>query len=133
VPTALPEYEDPNFRSDGNPYAPVALAVHVGLMAAGAEFGNSASFDPVYVPARGSEIEVTLFWTDEKGIRRRARAQDWVQDHATQKPMTQPWVFGGSRFFVDDKTGQKTYLAEEGDFICLSNFPTAMLDLPIVS
>lgn len=133
VPTAIAEFEDPNFKGSGNPYAPLALAVHVGLMAAGAEFGNPARFVPDYQPARGSEIEVTLFWSDDKGVRHRARAQDWVRSHATQKPMTHPWVFGGSRFYVDDKTGEKTYLAEEGDFICLSNFPTAMLDLPVAS
>ena len=30
-------------------------------------------------------------------------------------------------------SGQKTYLAETGDFICVSNFPSAMLDLPVES
>ncbi|MEX0978835.1 MAG: YdjY domain-containing protein, partial [Pirellulales bacterium] len=27
----------------------------------------------------------------------------------------------------------KSYLAESGDFICVSNFPSAMLDLPVKS
>jgi hypothetical protein len=43
------------------------------------------------------------------------------------------WVFVGSGYYVDEKTGQKTYLAEGGDLICVSNFPTAMLDLSIKS
>src|SRR5437588_8082767 len=38
VPNAIAEFDDPNFKGSGNPYAPLALAVHVGLMAAGAEF-----------------------------------------------------------------------------------------------
>jgi hypothetical protein len=133
VTTPIADYEDPKFTGSGNPYGPLAFIVHAGLMASGAEFGNPAQFDPDYQPARGSEVDITLFWTDEKGERHRARAQDWVRNHTTKKAMTHPWVFGGSRFYVDEKTGEKVYMAEEGDFICLSNFPTAMLDLPVAS
>ncbi len=43
------------------------------------------------------------------------------------------WVFVGSGYYVDEKTGEKSYLAEGGDLICVSNFPTAMLDLSIKS
>jgi hypothetical protein len=43
------------------------------------------------------------------------------------------WVFAGSGFYVDEKTGEKSYLAEGGDLICVSNFPSAMLDLSIKS
>ena len=43
------------------------------------------------------------------------------------------WVFVGSAYYVDEKTGEKSYLAEGGDLICVSNFPTAMLDLSIKS
>ncbi len=43
------------------------------------------------------------------------------------------WVFTGSQFATDDKTGQKYYLAESGDLICVANFATATLDLAIES
>ncbi|HUE17239.1 MAG TPA: YdjY domain-containing protein, partial [Planctomycetaceae bacterium] len=43
------------------------------------------------------------------------------------------WVFVGSGYYVDEKTGEKSYLAEGGDLICVSNFPTAMLDLSVKS
>lgn len=43
------------------------------------------------------------------------------------------WVFAGSGYYVDEKTGRKAYLAEAGDLICVSNFPDAMLDLSIRS
>lgn len=43
------------------------------------------------------------------------------------------WVFGGSGFFVDDKTGEKFYLAEEGNLICVANFASATIDLEIPS
>jgi hypothetical protein len=51
----------------------------------------------------------------------------------TGKPLEYPWVFAGSGFWVDETTGEKSYLAESGDFICVSNFPSAMLDLPVAS
>jgi hypothetical protein len=43
------------------------------------------------------------------------------------------WVFAGSGYYVDEQTGRKSYLAEGGDLICVSNFPTAMLDLAVKS
>jgi len=39
------------------------------------------------------------------------------------------WVFAGSGYWVDERTGRKTYLAEGGDLVCVSNFPDSMLDL----
>ncbi len=110
-----------------------AATVHAGLLAVGAEVGNPVQFDPKYVPAKGTEIEVTVAWKDDNGQRQTARAQDWILDIETQKPMAHPWVFAGSGFWEDEDTGQKHYQAEGGDFICVSNFATAMLDLPIES
>ena len=43
------------------------------------------------------------------------------------------WVFAGSGFWKDEDTGESHYQADGGDFICVSNFPTAMLDLPVPS
>ena len=51
----------------------------------------------------------------------------------TKKAMTYPWVFAGSEFYVDEETKKTYYMAEAGDFICVSNFPDAMMDLPIES
>jgi hypothetical protein len=47
--------------------------------------------------------------------------------------MTQPWVFAGSGFWKDPETGKEYYMAEAGDLICVSNFTTATLDVPIES
>lgn len=110
-----------------------ALSVHAGLLAVGAEVGNPVSWDPVYTPASGSEIEITVAWKDDKGQHRTARAQDWILDSTSNKAMTNVWVFAGSSFWVDERTGQKYYQAEGGDLICVSNFSSAMLDLPIES
>ena len=42
-------------------------------------------------------------------------------------------MFAGSGFYVDEATKKQYYMAEAGDFICVSNFPDAMLDMPIES
>jgi hypothetical protein len=47
--------------------------------------------------------------------------------------MAHEWVFAGSGFWVDEDTGTRHYHADSGDFICVSNFATAMLDLPVKS
>jgi uncharacterized repeat protein (TIGR01451 family) len=111
-----------------------ASFVHAGLLAVGAESGSPVQFRPKYVPARGPEIEVTVVWNDQQGKRQTARAQDWVREVKTKKAMTQPWVFGGSGIRKDPETGEKAYYADlTGELICVSNFASAMLDLPIES
>lgn len=107
--------------------------VHVGLLAVGAEPGNPAHWVPKFEPARGTTIVVTVFWTDEQGKRQRARAQDWIRQYNTEKVMDQTWVFGGSQLVKDEQTGKPSYLADYGEFICVSNFPGAMLDVPAES
>ena len=47
--------------------------------------------------------------------------------------MTHHWVFAGSSFWTDPADNKRYYRAEGGDVICVSNFPTAMMDLPIES
>jgi hypothetical protein len=110
-----------------------AYIVHAALLSLGAEAGHPAQWVPEYKPPAGTEIEITVYWLDEKGKEQTARAQDWVKDIRTGKAMTHPWVFAGSRFWTDEETGKKYYQAEGGDFICVSNFSTAMLDIPIES
>lgn len=43
------------------------------------------------------------------------------------------WVFAGSYFLTDEKTGEKFYQAESGDLICVANFATATLDVSVNS
>ncbi len=111
-----------------------ASFIHAALLAVGAEPGSPVQFQPTYVPAKGTEIEITVAWKDAKGNRRTARAQEWVRDAKTKKAMEHPWVFAGSRLWKHPHTGQMLYQADrDGDLICVSNFPSAMLDLPIES
>lgn len=110
-----------------------AFLVHAGLLSLGAEVGTPVVFVPEYKAPTGTEIEITVLWHDSRGKERKARAQEWVQNVKTKKEMAYPFVFAGSRFWNDPETGKQYYQAEGGDFICVSNFSTAMLDIPIPS
>jgi hypothetical protein len=110
-----------------------AFQVHSALLAVGAKQGTPVQFQPEYKPAKGEEIEIRILWTDAKGKTHQARAQDWIRDIKTKKPMAHPFIFAGSGFWTDDETGERHYMAEGGELICVSNFSSAMLDLPVAS
>jgi hypothetical protein len=110
-----------------------AYLVHAGLVALGAEPGHPVRFQPEYMPPAGTEIEVLVRFRDESGKIQTVRAQDWIKDNHTGKPMEYPFVFAGSGFYTDPDTNKKYYQAEHGDFVCVANFGTAMLDIPAKS
>ena len=135
-----------------------SYVVHAGLLALGAEAGSPVQFDPEFRPPSGSVIDITVRW-EENGVRREVRAQDWVQDISAMyrmfegvvanqfedelhphdqwdawRSMQYPWVFAGSQFARDERTGREIYLADlDGELICVANFATAVLDVPIQS
>jgi hypothetical protein len=111
----------------------LAEEVHAGLLAAGGKPGSPVRFDPEYKPASGQIIDIYVLWKDEQGEKHQVRAQDWIRVIKTKRPMTQDWVFAGSGFWKDPETGKEHYKANGGDLVCVSNFPTATLDLPIES
>lgn len=107
--------------------------IHAGLLAAGAKPGKPVSFDPEYKPATGQIVDVYVLWKDADGGKHQARAQDWVREFKSKRAMTHDWVFAGSGFWRDEETGKEHYKANGGDLVCVSNFPTATLDLPVES
>lgn len=109
-----------------------AFVIHTALLAVKAEPGHPVQFDPEYKAAEGQEIEIYVVWNKDDQPQW-ARAQDWIKDQQKDQAMDVPFVFGGSGFFRDENTGERHYMAESGELICLSNFSTAMLDLPIKS
>ena len=110
-----------------------AFLVHTGLIMLGAEPGSPVQFVPDFKPPTGTEIEVTAMWRNVEARSTRSAGQEWVRDLRTNKEMAHPWVFAGSRFWTDEETGKQYYQAEGGDFICVSNFSTATLDIPVPS
>lgn len=106
--------------------------VHAALLAIGAKTGTPVKFDPKYEPATGQIIDIWVLWKDDKGENQKIKAQEWIKQVKTGKAMPYNFVFSGSGFWKDDD-GKQHYYADGGDFICVSNFPTAMLDLPVAS
>ena len=97
------------------------------------EPGKPVSFDPEYRPATGPRIRVTMRWTDADGAVQEADARGWIRNTRTGKALETDWVFAGSAFWTDPADGREYYQADGGDLLCVSNFPTATLDLPIES
>ncbi len=111
-----------------------AKLMHAGLLAIGAKKGKPVQWEPKYVPPTGSEIQVIALWKDEQGKRRNIDARQWVRQVGTEKDVLDTnFVFAGSMMWKDPDTGQERYLAESGDLICVSNFSTATLDVPMES
>ena len=81
---------------------------------------------------RPAEIEIFVYWTDENGKSHSRKAQELVRHFKTGETLQYPWVFAGSEIWQDED-GQEHYLAESGDLICVSNFRTATLDVPVKS
>lgn len=111
-----------------------ARHIHTALIAAGAEAGSPVRFVPKYRPASGTAIKVSLQYKDKDKLVT-APAQSWIKNARNNKPLQSDWVFAGSRFVKNplEPDGKEYYLANDGDVICVSNFETALLDLPIKS
>lgn len=111
-----------------------AQIVHTALLAAGIKSGTPVEFAPEYKAATGPIVEITTVWTDpETEKTKRVRAQQLVRNAKTREAMESEWVFAGSGFWADPESGEEFYLAEGGELVCVSNFATATLDLPVSS
>ncbi len=107
--------------------------VHAGLLALGAKPGHPVRFNADFHPPTGTEIAIEVRWKDDKGKVQSAAAQKWIRNMRTKAALDVNWVFAGSGFRKDPETGQQRYFGDSGDFISVSNLPTATLDLPINS
>jgi hypothetical protein len=110
-----------------------ARLVHAGLLAIGLTPGSPVSFNPEYVQARGPKVAVRVRWQDADGGWQERPAQEWIQNTKTGQQLQADWIFAGSSFWRDPADDTEHYQADGGDMICVSNFPSAMLDLTIES
>jgi hypothetical protein len=111
-----------------------ARKIHEALILAGAAEGSPVRYMPRYRPPSGTTIKISLRYED-KGKVVMAPARSWIKNSKTGKDLDSDWVFAGSQLVPNplDPKKPKMYLANDGDVICVSNFETAMLDLPMRS
>jgi hypothetical protein len=105
--------------------------IHAGLLAVGAVPGHPARFEPDFAPPAGTEVAIEVRWKDKSGKVQSVPAQKWIRNIKTKKELDSNWVFAGSMSTTDEETGEKHYLADSGDMICVLSLPAALLDLPI--
>lgn len=110
-----------------------ASLVHASLLAVGARVGNTVKFSPEYKPASGTVIDVIVLWKDKNQKKHAVPGQQWVKHHRNGKPLEYPWVFAGSGFFKDELSMSEIYYGDGGDLLCVSNFSSATMDLPVQS
>lgn len=106
--------------------------IHKALVSVGAKPGKPVAFRPKYQPASGTTIKVFVAYVDKQGKQHVIPAQQWIKNTKTGKAMDGDWVFAGSQIRKSNNE-EVIYLADEGDFICVSNFPTAALDVSVES
>ena len=109
-----------------------ALELHTCLIAIGADPGKPVQWAPDYQSATGPEINIDVIWSESNQEISR-NAKELVRNFETKKELDRNWVFGGSQFYVNPHDGSKVYYGDSGEMICLSNFSTATLDLPVES
>jgi hypothetical protein len=111
-----------------------ARHLHTALELAGASPGTPAQFEPRFRAPTGTTILVSLRY-EEKGALKTVPARSWIRNAKTNAELESDWVFAGS-MLVDnpfDPSAPKRYLANDGDIICVCNFESALLDLPMAS
>ena len=111
-----------------------ARQLHKALLLAGAVPGSPMQFSPVYRTATGTVIRVKVSYID-KGKLKVVPARSWVRNEKTKTELETDWVFAGSHLVENplDTTAPKKFLANDGDVVCVSNCPEALLDIPIKS
>jgi hypothetical protein len=110
----------------------VPRRIHAGLLLTGAEVGHPVRFLPKFEPPSGTPIAIALEW-EQGGKTHRADARDWVLDDRKKVPLATDWVFAGSELINDPASKQPYYAADDGDLATVSNFISAILDLPFAS
>lgn len=106
--------------------------VHTALLAVGATKGTPVRVIPDYLPATGQRIRVWAAYRDAAGEFQCVDARQWILGR-DDKTMDVDWVFAGSSLWTDPSDNTTYYQADGGDMICVSNFSTAMMDVPVAS
>ena len=118
-----------------------AEVLHQALQGAGFKPGKPATFlnekrELDYKPATGDPIRIYLEYQRPGGTLQLVPAQSWVLRASDKKPLEGDWVYAGSFKGKSTNISGEEFVyfgANDGRVVCLSNFNTALLDLPFES
>lgn len=110
-----------------------ASELHAGLLAVDAQVGTPVTYNPSFIPATGQRIRVWVCYFDEEEKYQVTDARQWIVRTGTTQTLKEDWVFAGSYIWTDPVDSRNYYQGDVGDMICVSNFTTAMMDIPVVS
>jgi hypothetical protein len=118
-----------------------AEILHAALLGAGFKPGKPATFinaqrEYDFKPATGDVVKLLLEYTDAQGKYHCVPAQSWVARAKDNKPLAGDWVFAGSyKGKATTAAGEEFvyFAANDGRVVCLTNFGSALLDLPFES
>ena len=108
-----------------------SFQIHGMFLALGCSPGTPVSWEPKYRAATGPRVEMEVAWKAGDLVKRIPAGQ-MIRNFETKKALDIDFVFVGSSFYVHPN-GFKEYYADAGEMVCLSNFGTAMIDIPIES
>jgi hypothetical protein len=114
----------------------------LALLLVGANPGRPARFetrradDGSFVnrvdPPEGQKIKVWVQWRD-KGRLRFTDGRNWVRDIHSNRPLAADFVFAGSGFARLPGVDRPVFLGNDGDLVCVANFPGAIVDVAVRS
>ncbi len=112
-----------------------ASHIHAGLLMLGLTAGKPARWSGRqiggrFLPPAGAGVKVKMVWEDADGKVRSCAAGEWLSGQEGQK-IQRPdhWVFVGS----DILPGGRYWAELDGEIISLTNFASAVLDVPFRS
>lgn len=111
------------------PFTPRAL--QFAMLIIGAKPGSPARHDPPKPPT-GQKVRIWVEWK-ENGESKRVEAQSWVRDVKSRQAMSADFVFTGSGLRKVPGAERPIFLADDGDVVCLANFPGSLIDVDIRS
>jgi hypothetical protein len=100
----------------------------LAMLLSGAKPGAPAKFEP-FKPPTGQKLKIEVEWKDKEGKTQRADIRDWIKDAKTGKRAECSFVFAGSDFFKAPNTERLVFLGDDGDLVCVSNFPGSIIDV----
>jgi hypothetical protein len=108
----------------------------LALLGIGAKPGAPATFEPAFVPPSGEKLAIDVEY-EKDGKLQRHPASDWIQavgaDGKDRQGMKADFVFAGSRFVRIPGEARARWLGDEGDLVCVANFPGSVVDVNIAS